>query len=144
MTDHTTDDRKMVPAPCPTCGLPLSRNPHPDAGTAAHYLLVGCPKVCIPCLALNRHQWASRATKAEKEVSALKLAASLCGISSDAEVEALEAFHVYAAKRFAEVDLAHWVRDPSGTTNREVMEAWQAWRHLTALHRAVPRSSEAR
>ena len=63
-----TDDR-MKPGHCHKCGLPLTDNPHPEAGKPPHYLQVGCPKECIPCLTLSRHQWAGRAMKAESELA---------------------------------------------------------------------------
>lgn len=62
-----TDDR-LKPGNCHKCGLPMSDNPHPEAGRPAHYLDVGCPRECIPCLVHSRHQWAGRAMKAENEV----------------------------------------------------------------------------
>jgi len=62
---------RLKPGHCHKCGLMLSDNPHPEAGKPPHYLQVGCPKECIPCLTLSRHQWAGRAMKAENEVCAL-------------------------------------------------------------------------
>jgi hypothetical protein len=47
----------LKPGHCYRCGLPLSDNPHPEAGKPSHYLEVGGPKECIPCLSLSRHQW---------------------------------------------------------------------------------------
>ena len=71
---------KSVASNCPQCGLPLTDNPHPDAGKFPQYLEVGCPKECIPCLTLSRHQWAGRAMRAEKALrdmeQALQAAAS--------------------------------------------------------------------
>jgi hypothetical protein len=64
-------DERLKPGHCHKCGLPLSDNPHPEAGKPPHYLQVGCPKECIPCLTLSRHQWAGRAMKAENEVKDL-------------------------------------------------------------------------
>lgn len=60
---------KLKPGHCHKCGLQLSDNPHPEAGKPPHYLQVGCPKECIPCLTLSRHQWAGRAMKAENELA---------------------------------------------------------------------------
>jgi hypothetical protein len=62
-----TDELK--PGHCHKCGLQLSDNPHPEAGKPSHYLQVGCPKECIPCVTLSRHQWAGRAMKAENELT---------------------------------------------------------------------------
>ena len=62
-----TDELK--PGHCHKCGLQLSDNPHPEAGKPSHYLKVGCPKECVPCLTLSRHQWAGRAMKAENELA---------------------------------------------------------------------------
>lgn len=38
-----------------TCGMPLSKNPHPDAGDPKHLLNVGAVWVCIPCTVQSRH-----------------------------------------------------------------------------------------
>jgi hypothetical protein len=64
-------DERLKPGHCHKCGLPLSDNPHPEAGKPPHYLQVGCPKGCIPCLTLSRHQWAGRAMRAENQVKDL-------------------------------------------------------------------------
>lgn len=61
-------DPRLIPGNCHKCGLPRSDNPHPEAGKPPIYLEVGCPKECIPCLVLSRHQWAQRAMKAENEL----------------------------------------------------------------------------
>lgn len=61
-------DPRLLPGNCHKCGLPRSDNPHPEAGRPSHYLEVGCPKECIPCLVLSRHQWAQRAMKAENKL----------------------------------------------------------------------------
>lgn len=53
----------LKPGYCHKCGLPLSVNPHPEAGKPDHYLEVGCPKECIPCLVRGRHNWAGRAMR---------------------------------------------------------------------------------
>lgn len=70
-------DPRTFPGNCHKCGLPRSDNPHPQAGKPPHYLEVGCPKECIPCLTLSRHQWAQRAMKAESELNDLKEASAL-------------------------------------------------------------------
>lgn len=57
-----------------TCGLPMSVNPHPEAGVPGRYLETGCQRECIPCLVLSRHQWSKRAFNAEKELRDLKSA----------------------------------------------------------------------
>ncbi|WP_250507634.1 hypothetical protein [Caballeronia sp. GAFFF3] len=57
---------------CHKCGLQMTVNPHPEAGKPPHYLEVGCPKECIPCLVKNRHGWATRAMKASGEIAALR------------------------------------------------------------------------
>lgn len=59
---------ELKPGHCHKCGLLLSDNPHPEAGKPPHYLEVGCPKECIPCLMKSRHSWAKRAMAAEKEL----------------------------------------------------------------------------
>lgn len=66
---------------CVTCGLPMARNPHPDAGKPARLLEVGAVWVCVPCTVLGRHK-ASRgqrealdALEAERAAHAETLAA---------------------------------------------------------------------
>lgn len=46
--------RSATPNVC-TCGLPLSKNPHPNAGDPKHLLTVGAMWVCIPCTVRSRH-----------------------------------------------------------------------------------------
>ena len=55
----------------------MSVNPHPEAGVPGRMLEVGCPKECIPCMVLSRHQWALRANKAESQVRELQEALKL-------------------------------------------------------------------
>lgn len=62
---------------CDRCGLPQSKNPHPDAGKYESYIEVGTKWVCIPCLTLNRHRWSIRAMKAERVRDAALAAISL-------------------------------------------------------------------
>lgn len=57
---------------CDKCGLPQSKNPHPNAGKYEHYLEVGVEWVCAPCLTLNRHTWCQRALTAEGELSKVR------------------------------------------------------------------------
>ncbi|WP_250502790.1 hypothetical protein [Caballeronia sp. AZ7_KS35] len=59
----SADSRDAERQACHKCGLPISVNPHPEAGKPPHYLEVGCPKECIPCLSKSRHSWAQRAMK---------------------------------------------------------------------------------
>ncbi|MFM0022146.1 hypothetical protein [Paraburkholderia azotifigens] len=54
---------KDAPGNCHKCGLPMSVNPHPEAGKPPHYLNVGCPWECIPCLVKSRHSWAQQAMR---------------------------------------------------------------------------------
>ncbi|GJH04994.1 hypothetical protein [Paraburkholderia terrae] len=54
---------KDAPGNCHKCGLPMSVNPHPEAGKPPHYLNVGCPRECIPCLVKSRHSWAQQAMR---------------------------------------------------------------------------------
>ncbi|AGW94637.1 hypothetical protein N234_31805 [Ralstonia pickettii DTP0602] len=69
--DQVEDARDVVdglkPGCCHKCGLPLSQNPHPEAGKPAHYLEVGCQKECIPCTVKGRHNWASQAMKNHRD-----------------------------------------------------------------------------
>ena len=57
---------------CDKCGLPKSKNPHPDAGKYEHYIEVGTEWVCVPCLTLNRHVWSQRAHAAEGELATVR------------------------------------------------------------------------
>lgn len=79
---------------CHKCGLQLSDNPHPEAGKPAHYLKVGCPKECIPCLSLSRHQWAARAMKAENALEDTATYFEDCG-----DPEGAAMIRKYAANR---------------------------------------------
>lgn len=36
-------------APCIICGLPQTRNPHPDAGKPSHLNILGAMWGCLPC-----------------------------------------------------------------------------------------------
>lgn len=51
-----------------TCGMPMSRNPHPDAGKPTALLAVGASYVCIPCTVRGRHGWCEQASAAEREI----------------------------------------------------------------------------
>lgn len=52
-----------------SCGLPLSRNPHPDAGIPTIGTLeIGYVWVCIPCTQKALHGWATRAQRAESAI----------------------------------------------------------------------------
>lgn len=43
------------------CGLPMSLNPHAEAGKPGRFLEVGAHRECIPCLVSSRHGWAKTA-----------------------------------------------------------------------------------
>jgi len=73
--------------PFHTCGGPLSRNPHHDAGKPGHTLTEGCVYECIPCTVKSRHEWAQRALKAE---TALRDQSSGQAPAAGAEPVALE------------------------------------------------------
>ena len=53
------------------CGLPMSRNPHPDAGKPAALLEVGAVWVCIPCTVKSRHKASQMAFRGAALLSAL-------------------------------------------------------------------------
>lgn len=63
------------------CGLPMARNPHPDAGKPARLREVGATWVCVPCTVLGRHKAhrdareALDALEAEREAHAATRAA---------------------------------------------------------------------
>lgn len=42
-------ERKRPPNPICNCGLPMSRNPHPEAGDVVKLSQVGAVFECIPC-----------------------------------------------------------------------------------------------
>lgn len=62
-----------VDVPVCKCGLPLSKNPHPQAGDPLEFVDVGATYECIPCLAASRHGWAMRAQVAELARAELEL-----------------------------------------------------------------------
>ena len=68
--DNSARGVEMKPILCAKCGLPMSKNPHPQAGKPPDYLEVGTMYECIPCLVGNRHRWAERAMKAESALDA--------------------------------------------------------------------------
>lgn len=50
------------------CGLPMRKNPHPDAGRLETLLTVGPQWVCIPCTVASRHAATARADQAEQDL----------------------------------------------------------------------------
>lgn len=54
------------------CGLPMARNPHPDAGKPDVLLNVGATYVCIPCTVRTRHGWANQARERRLELEQLQ------------------------------------------------------------------------
>lgn len=56
---------------CKTCGLPMSVNPHPQAGDPSSVAQVGFKTECIPCLVADRHAKRVIAIAAEREVARL-------------------------------------------------------------------------
>ena len=60
--------------PCETglecrCGLPMSKNPHPDAGKTEHLTTVGAVWVCVPCTVKAMSGWASRYHQASRDAA---------------------------------------------------------------------------
>ena len=53
------------------CGLPTTKNPHPDAGIPSRIMEVGAVYECVSCLNKSRHEWSARALKAERELRQL-------------------------------------------------------------------------
>lgn len=43
---------------CMNCGLPQTKNPHPDAGKMSHLMEVGAVFGCLPCA--NKRAWRRR------------------------------------------------------------------------------------
>ena len=88
----------LKPGCCHKCGLPLSVNPHPQAGKPDHYLEVGCPKECIPCLVRGRHNWAGRAMKDAGDAGRYRWLEKQCenglGLSYGADFEAVRTWFV--------------------------------------------------
>lgn len=58
-------------APLCFCGLPMAKNPHPDAGKPGQLLEVGAVYVCIPCLSKANHGHAKSANALRAEVERL-------------------------------------------------------------------------
>lgn len=88
------------------CGLPMSLNPHAEAGKPGRFLEVGAHRECIPCLVSSRHGWAKtagelqqRLTVAEQREAELKKL--LCDVINEAPTG-------FAALK---VDLANRVND---------------------------------
>ena len=54
------------------CGMPLSRNPHPQAGELPTLHVVGPVWVCIPCLTRNRRAHAEATARERREVRRLR------------------------------------------------------------------------
>jgi hypothetical protein len=52
------------------CGLPMSLNPHPEAGVPGRFLEVGTVSECIPCLVASRHGWAKTASELKQRLTA--------------------------------------------------------------------------
>lgn len=78
---------------CYKCGLPMSENPHPDAGIPSKVLEVGVQKVCIPCLTLNRHNWAERASKSENDARRWRKLCALLDTAAEENGEFPSAIH---------------------------------------------------
>jgi hypothetical protein len=51
------------------CGMPMSLNPHVDAGVPGRFLEVGAVRECIPCLVKSRHEWATKAGALQSELT---------------------------------------------------------------------------
>jgi len=51
------------------CGLPMSRNPHPEAGVPGRFLEVGTVRECIPCFVSSRHNWAKTAADLQQSLA---------------------------------------------------------------------------
>ena len=63
----------LGPAPrCVFCHTPMSRNPHPDAGTPSQLTQVGYVWECVPCLVRTRFEASRRAGAAEADVNRLR------------------------------------------------------------------------
>lgn len=81
------DPMNPQPGCCHMCGLPMTKNPHPDAGKMATLLEVGTPYECIPCLTKSRHQWSRRAMLAETELRAAAPASADVGEPTKTEID---------------------------------------------------------
>ena len=57
---------------CQFCHTPMSRNPHPDAGTPSQLTQVGYVWECVPCLVRTRFEASRRANEAEADVERLR------------------------------------------------------------------------
>ncbi|MBO5394247.1 MAG: hypothetical protein J6A65_21125 [Pseudomonas sp.] len=51
------------------CGLPMSLNPHAEAGKPGRFLEVGAHRECIPCLVSSRHGWAKTAGELQQRLT---------------------------------------------------------------------------
>ena len=75
---------------CASCGMPMSPNPHVDAGDPVLVTEIGAEWECIPCLVAGRHNAVKRYQEAERDradlAEALRIAVqSLASIASSAD-----------------------------------------------------------
>ena len=75
--------------PVCACGLPMSVNPHPDAGKVDALLMVGAMHVCIPCTVASRHK--SNALRRSAESNSIRLMIVLTDQIEEARKERLTA-----------------------------------------------------
>ncbi len=62
---------ETIPA-CGMCGLPMSKNPHPDAGKPGEYVEIGAVWECVPCIHKAMMSWAGRLGKANANLEILQ------------------------------------------------------------------------
>ena len=88
------------------CGLPMSRNPHPEAGVPGRFLEVGTVSECIPCLVSSRHGWAKTAGELQQRLAdAEQRNSELIGVlemfadnSDDGDVVEISRHHIALSK----------------------------------------------
>lgn len=89
------------------CGLPMSPNPHPEAGVPGRYLEVGAVSECIPCVVASRHAWAEKAAALQQRLTAADERESALMANLNRAIELLRGTHtgdLFGPEDWATVD----------------------------------------
>lgn len=69
VVEQRAEEERLKSGPPHFCGLPMSLNPHVDAGVPGRFLEVGAVRECIPCLVKSRHDWATKAGALQSDLT---------------------------------------------------------------------------
>lgn len=72
------------------CGLPMSLNPHAEAGKPGRFLEVGAHRECIPCLVSSRHGWAKTAGELQQRLTFAEQLLSQVEVACDLAISAID------------------------------------------------------